>query len=140
MLRHGANIIQNLKAGGRKSVSLTRKNKMYILNPSLQQLTDCFNDITAPRYVQVQIRADRKVVWINVDNVCVLRICEIPALLVDDQSASRNMMLQGDVEDYRLAPSGEGPLADTWKDKPHRLIYDLVNEVKRLKLELADTH
>lgn len=29
------------------------------------------------------------------------------------------------VEDYRLAPSGEGPLADKWRDKPHRLIYDL---------------
>lgn len=29
------------------------------------------------------------------------------------------------VDDYRNAPSGVGPLADEWKDKPHRLVYDL---------------
>lgn len=27
--------------------------------------------------------------------------------------------------DYRNAPSGVGPLSNEWKDKPHRLIYDL---------------
>lgn len=31
------------------------------------------------------------------------------------------------LEDYRNAPSGIGPLAATWKDKPHRLLYDLIN-------------
>jgi hypothetical protein len=35
-------------------------------------------------------------------------------------------------EDYRNAPSGIGPLAATWKDKPHRLVYDLAGEVERL--------
>jgi hypothetical protein len=29
------------------------------------------------------------------------------------------------IADYRNAPSGIGPLASTWKDKPHRLVYDL---------------
>jgi len=29
------------------------------------------------------------------------------------------------VDDYRNAPSGIGPLAAEWKDKPHRLVYDL---------------
>lgn len=38
--------------------------------------------------------------------------------------------------DYRLAPGGEGPLAATWRDKPHRLIYDLCAEIERLRLEL----
>lgn len=42
-------------------------------------------------------------------------------------------------QDYRLAPSGEGPLAHEWKDKPHRLIYDLCGEVERLKPEGAWT-
>ena len=28
-------------------------------------------------------------------------------------------------DDYRDAPSGIGPLAAEWKDKPHRLVYDL---------------
>lgn len=34
-------------------------------------------------------------------------------------------------DDYRRAPGGEGPHADTWKDKPHRLIYDLCAEIER---------
>ena len=28
-------------------------------------------------------------------------------------------------DDYRNAPSGIGPLAAEWRDKPHRLVYDL---------------
>jgi hypothetical protein len=36
-------------------------------------------------------------------------------------------------DDYWKAPSGEGPQAATWKDKPHRLVYDLVGEVERLR-------
>lgn len=36
-------------------------------------------------------------------------------------------------EDYRNAPGGDGPLAAQWKDKPHRLIYDLCGEVERLQ-------
>ncbi len=35
-------------------------------------------------------------------------------------------------KDYREAPSGMGPLALEWKDKPHRLVYDLCTEVERL--------
>jgi hypothetical protein len=35
--------------------------------------------------------------------------------------------------DYRLAPSGQGPQADQWADKPHRLVYDLCSEVERLR-------
>lgn len=34
---------------------------------------------------------------------------------------------------YRDAPSGEGPLAETWKDKPDRLVYDLCREIERLR-------
>jgi hypothetical protein len=33
--------------------------------------------------------------------------------------------------DYRNAPSGIGPLASEWKDKPHRLVYDLCREIER---------
>ena len=42
-----------------------------------------------------------------------------------------------ETEDYRNAPSGVGPHASTWEDKPHRLVYDLCNEVQRLRLILA---
>jgi hypothetical protein len=32
----------------------------------------------------------------------------------------------------RLAVSGQGPLAYTWEDKPHRIVYDLCREIERL--------
>lgn len=34
--------------------------------------------------------------------------------------------------DYRNAPGGDDPLGATWKDKPHRLVYDLCSELERL--------
>lgn len=34
------------------------------------------------------------------------------------------------LNEFHLAPSGAGPLAYTWKDKPHRLVYDLIAAVK----------
>ena len=40
-------------------------------------------------------------------------------------------------DDYWKAPAGEGPQAATWKDKPHRLVYDLVGEVERLRITFA---
>jgi hypothetical protein len=36
-----------------------------------------------------------------------------------------------EIEDYRNAPSGLGPLADEWKDKPHRLVYDLCKRLEQ---------
>ena len=39
-------------------------------------------------------------------------------------------------DDYWRAPAGEGPQASTWKDKPHRLVYDLVGEVEYLRARL----
>jgi hypothetical protein len=41
------------------------------------------------------------------------------------------------VDDYRNAPSGQGPMAYAWRDKPHRLVYDLVAEVERLRADNA---
>lgn len=42
-------------------------------------------DIIEPDYgVDISIRPDGKVVWVNVDGLCVLRICRIPRLDVDD--------------------------------------------------------
>lgn len=45
-----------------------------------------------------------------------------------------------DVKAYRDAPSGDGPLAAEWKDKPHRLVYDLVEEVVALRRLLWIRH
>lgn len=36
-------------------------------------------------------------------------------------------------EDYRVAPSSEGPQAGKWRDKPHRLVYDLCSAVEALR-------
>jgi hypothetical protein len=46
---------------------------------------------------------------------------------------------QLNTNDYRNAPSGEGPLANEWKDKPHRLVYDLCKEVDNLRAEATPT-
>ena len=45
----------------------------------------------------------------------------------------RQRRLPHGIEAYRNAPSGIGPLAFQWRDKPHRLVYDLYREVKRLR-------
>lgn len=34
--------------------------------------------------------------------------------------------------DCRNALAGKGPMAYTWEDKPHRLIFDLCGELERL--------
>jgi hypothetical protein len=63
---------------------------MKALNmPVLTELTEAFVDITRPREVEVRIREDRRVVWVNVDGICVLRVCQIPDLEVCDESRLR---------------------------------------------------
>ena len=42
------------------------------------------------------------------------------------------------MDDYRNAPSGIGPKVVGWRDKPHRLIYDLCYEVELLRRKLAE--
>lgn len=43
-------------------------------------------DITAPKgVVHVQIRGDGTVLWVNVDGVCRLRVCQILRLELDDE-------------------------------------------------------
>lgn len=36
---------------------------------------------------------------------------------------------------FRLAMSGEGDRAHEWEDKPHRLIYDLCEELERIAVK-----
>lgn len=44
---------------------------------------------------------------------------------------------KGMVRDCRNAMANEGPRADEWNDKPHRLVYDLCNEVVKGRTENA---
>lgn len=46
--------------------------------------------------------------------------------------------MQGTLTDYHIAPGGEGPLGAEWKNKPHRLLYDLLGEVQFLRARLAE--
>lgn len=41
-------------------------------------------DITAPKVVQIEIRNDGSVLWVNVDGKCALRCCRIGELTIKD--------------------------------------------------------
>ena len=47
-----------------------------------------FTDITLnnKESVEISIREDRKVIWINIDGVARIRICRIKKLILDDRS------------------------------------------------------
>lgn len=50
-------------------------------------------DITAPKHVEIQIRDDGKVVWINTEEGCILRFCRIEKLVViDDRKVNETNM------------------------------------------------
>lgn len=42
-----------------------------------------FLDIIEPQLVEIQIRDDKQVIWINIDGKCAVRICRITALLIE---------------------------------------------------------
>lgn len=53
---------------------------------------------------------------------------------MDDATRKAIEMLKTlNTNDYRYAPQGMGPLAAEWKDKPHRLLYDLCAAVDLLQ-------
>lgn len=51
-------------------------------------------DITGARAVEVSVRDDGKVLWVNVDGLCVLRVCRIDYIEVND--ARRKIDREGD--------------------------------------------
>lgn len=52
-------------------------------------------DITSPEHgVQVQIRRDGKVIWVHVDGVTVLRVCQVQALEIVDERGEEGMKKQ----------------------------------------------
>lgn len=53
--------------------------------PTLKKITGAkMQDITAPEIVEIEIRRDGKIVWINVDGVAALRACRVENLTVID--------------------------------------------------------
>jgi hypothetical protein len=57
----------------------------------------------------------------------------MPTEPAPDSVPIRPRKLSHEPEAYRQGVNGTGDLAYTWKDKPHRLVYDLVAEVVRLR-------
>jgi hypothetical protein len=50
----------------------------------MDELIEAHVDITMPAdHVEIKTSQDKSVVWINVDGVCVLRVCRIPKLAPD---------------------------------------------------------
>ena len=43
-------------------------------------------DVTAPQHVEIKVRADGQVVWVNINGVCALRACQIQELVINDES------------------------------------------------------
>jgi len=57
---------------------------------------DVMKDITAPAFVQIQIKKDSKVVWINTENGCQFRACQIKFLEVNDHRINKSECEQDD--------------------------------------------
>lgn len=58
---------------------------------AIVELRDTMKDITAPKMVEVDIGEDGKVLWVNIDGVCILRVCSIPQFtLTDRRSREKN--------------------------------------------------
>lgn len=74
-------------------------------------------DMIAPVVVEIQIRADRKVVWVNVDGVCSFRCCQIGELVIVDDSIA-------------LLPEQQ-------EVKMDRILSDARNSLQQIKDELA---
>jgi len=47
-------------------------------------------DVTAPRVVEISIREDGKVIWINVDGICRFRACQIETVILEDRRNEEN--------------------------------------------------
>jgi hypothetical protein len=57
---------------------MTRPEESMIMN------LESMLDITGAQKVEIEIRADGKVVWVNVDDVCRLRVCRIEGITIND--------------------------------------------------------
>lgn len=42
-------------------------------------------DISSPKTVEIRVSHDGKTLWVNVDEICVLRITRVPIMVVEDE-------------------------------------------------------
>lgn len=55
-----------------------------VLNPTTLEIAQSFTDVTGADTVEVLTDTARGVVWINVNGICLLRICQIKQLVIQD--------------------------------------------------------
>jgi len=48
-------------------------------------------DVTAPENVEIQIKGDGKVIWIDVNGICVFRACRIGELTLNADEYLKNL-------------------------------------------------
>lgn len=54
-------------------------------SPTGDELIAAHVDLTTPLHgVEVTISSNKSVLWVNVDGICILRICQIPYLLINE--------------------------------------------------------
>jgi hypothetical protein len=59
-------------------------NMKNLLNPTFGELEASVIDITNAECVDIQISYKGDIIWVNVNGVCVLRICRIGHFHLDD--------------------------------------------------------
>jgi len=58
------------------------KNMTDLLKPTVDELIHHTMDITQPG--DVEVAYSDKTVWINIDDICILRICRMSSLTITD--------------------------------------------------------
>lgn len=62
-----------------------------LLQPTQKEIADAFVDITEPAEgVEIAIDWSRRVIWVNVDGVCALRICKAKVIIIDGGRVQQN--------------------------------------------------
>jgi hypothetical protein len=56
-----------------------------LLEPTPDQLADYHLDITGAETVQIETDKTRGILWVNINGVCVLRVCRARFLTVEDR-------------------------------------------------------
>lgn len=76
-----------------------------------------FLDITEPDEIEIIISYNGKVVWINQDGICVLRVCRIKSLVVYDERTPAGAVLVSERENspatHPPSPNSERPDVDS---------------------------
>lgn len=71
-------------------------------------------DITEPKLVQIEIRADGQVIWVHVDGITALRVCRPELLVVTDHRPSKDHVCDPRDRVPLFGPSGREGADTTW--------------------------